>query len=171
MKCDSCSKLHNLSTGNHLILLLVSWRDFFSAFEHFAKKIFSISTLSLSINKKVEWNNRYLQMPITVKAMLPFCSDQDRSNSESTTRQFFQRSYVHALSNFATARTESSPLRVSVQFHLQVSLKASNLLYSLYYTEAHNEFLGPIYASLRTGNTASFDEWERWWAVGDTEFD
>ena len=35
----------------------------------------------------------------------------------------------------------------------------SNLsLYSLYYAEAFNELAGPIFASLRLGNTASFEE-------------
>ena len=35
----------------------------------------------------------------------------------------------------------------------------SNLLsYSLYYAEACNEFAGPIFASLRSDNTASFEE-------------
>ena len=49
----------------------------------------------------------------------------------------------------------------------------SNLsLYSLYCGEACNEFSGPISASLRTGNTASFEEMsQRRRTVGNTVFD
>ena len=49
----------------------------------------------------------------------------------------------------------------------------SNLsLYSLYHAEACNEFAGPISASLRTGNTAPFEEMsQRWRAIGNTVSD
>ena len=47
--------------------------------------------------------------------------------------------------------------------------KSNALLYSLYYTDACNEFAGPISTSLRPGNTASFEEMSRRWkAVGNT---
>ena len=43
------------------------------------------------------------------------------------------------------------------------------LLYSLYYAETCIECAGPISASLRPGNTASFEEMsQRWRAVGNT---
>ena len=36
--------------------------------------------------------------------------------------------------------------------------KSYLLLYSLYYAEGYREFVGPISASLRQGNTAPFEE-------------
>ena len=48
-------------------------------------------------------------------------------------------------------------------------MKKNLSLCSLYYAEACNEFAGPISASLRSGNTASFEEMsQRWQAVGNT---
>ena len=46
-------------------------------------------------------------------------------------------------------------------------------LYSRYYAEACNEFAEPISASLRTGNTALFEEMlqRRWRAIGNTVID
>ena len=45
-------------------------------------------------------------------------------------------------------------------------------LYSLHYAEAYNEFAGPIFASLRQSNSASFEEMlQRWRAVGNIVFD
>ena len=54
-----------------------------------------------------------------------------------------------------------------------ITPQRSNLsLYSLYYAEAWNEMTGPIYASLRPGNTASFEEvLQRRQAIGDTVSD
>ena len=55
---------------------------------------------------------------------------------------------------------------------LKKEIKSNLLLYSLYYTEAYNELAEPISASLRPGNTASFEEIsQRWRAVGNTVFD
>ena len=55
---------------------------------------------------------------------------------------------------------------------LLVKSKSNLSLYSLYYAEACNEFAGPISASLRPGNTASFEEMlQRWRAVGNTVSD
>ena len=51
-------------------------------------------------------------------------------------------------------------------------LKSNLSLYSLYYAEACNELAGLISASLRPGNTASFEEMsQRWRAVGNTVSD
>ena len=45
-------------------------------------------------------------------------------------------------------------------------------LYSLYYAEACNEFVGSVFASWHPGNTTLFKEiLQRWRAVGDTVFD
>ena len=45
-------------------------------------------------------------------------------------------------------------------------------LYSLYFAEACNDLARSIFASLRPGNPASFEEMlQRWRAVGDTAFD
>ena len=41
----------------------------------------------------------------------------------------------------------------------------------MYYAEACNEFSGPISASLRPGNTASFEMSQRWQAIGNTVSD
>ena len=74
-------------------------------------------------------------------------------------------------------------IRVQVRFDTLLPITAistvfefvdkSNLLfYSLYYAEACNEFAGPIFASLRLGNTAPFEEMlQRWRAVGNTVSD
>ena len=58
----------------------------------------------------------------------------------------------------------------SSSLFLRASVSKSNLsLYLLYYAEACNEIAGPISASLRPGNTASFEEMaQRWQAVGNT---
>ena len=46
------------------------------------------------------------------------------------------------------------------------------ILCSLYYAVACNEFAGPIFASLRPGNTSSFEEMsQRWRAVGNNVSD
>ena len=48
-------------------------------------------------------------------------------------------------------------------------IKSNLSLYFLYYDEACNQFAEPISASLRPGNTASFEEMSEWWrAVGNT---
>ena len=54
-----------------------------------------------------------------------------------------------------------------------ITLQRSNLsLYSLYYAEAWNELTGPISASLRPDNTASFEEvLQRRQAIGNTVSD
>ena len=53
-----------------------------------------------------------------------------------------------------------------------VKSKSNLSLYSLYYTKACNEFAGPISASLRPGNTTSFEEMsQQWRAVGNTVSD
>ena len=50
--------------------------------------------------------------------------------------------------------------------------KSNLFLYSLHYAEACNEFAGPISASLRPGNIASFEETsQRWRVVGNTVSD
>ena len=54
---------------------------------------------------------------------------------------------------------------------VQIKSKSNLSLYSLYYAEACNKFAGPISASLRPVNTASFEEMLlRWLAVGKTWF-
>ena len=51
-------------------------------------------------------------------------------------------------------------------------MKSNLLLYSLYYAEVCNEFARPISASLRPGNTVSFEVMsQRWRAVGNTVSD
>ena len=59
--------------------------------------------------------------------------------------------------------------------HYLFFIKSNQLnlsLYSLYYAEACNEFVWPTSASLRPGNTASFEEMsQRWQAFGSTVFD
>ena len=53
-----------------------------------------------------------------------------------------------------------------------VKVKSYYSLYSSYYAEAWNELTGPISASLRPGNTASFEKVsQRWQAVGNTVSD
>ena len=50
--------------------------------------------------------------------------------------------------------------------------KSNFSIYAQYYAEACNEFVGPISASLRPGNTTSFEEMsQRWRAVGNTVSD
>ena len=52
------------------------------------------------------------------------------------------------------------------------NFKSNLSLYSLYYAEACNELSGPNSASLRPGNTASFEETLlHWRAVGNTASD
>ena len=54
---------------------------------------------------------------------------------------------------------------------IKLNFKSTLSLYSLYYAEACNELVESIYASLRPGNTASFEEMsQRWRAVGNTVF-
>ena len=49
------------------------------------------------------------------------------------------------------------------------NIKANISLYSLYYAKSCSEFAEPISASLRPGNTASFEEMlQLWRAVGNT---
>ena len=51
-------------------------------------------------------------------------------------------------------------------------IKSNLLLYSLYHAEACNELAGPISASLRLGNTGSFEEMpQRWQTVNNTVLD
>ena len=50
-------------------------------------------------------------------------------------------------------------------------IKSNLSLYSLHYDEACNEFAGPISASLRPRNAASFEMLQRWQTVGITVSD
>ena len=67
---------------------------------------------------------------------------------------------------------ESLSTQIFIEFyecHKCVAVKSNLLLYSLQYTEACYEFAGPISASVRPGNTATFEEMsQRWRAVGNT---
>ena len=45
----------------------------------------------------------------------------------------------------------------------QLKSKSNHSLYSIYYAKACIEFVGNISASLRPGNTASFEEMSQWW--------
>ena len=54
----------------------------------------------------------------------------------------------------------------------QCGFKSNLSFYSLYYAEVFNELAGPISASLRPGNTASFEKMlQRWRAVGNSVSD
>ena len=60
----------------------------------------------------------------------------------------------------------------TVLFELAHKSKSNLSLYSLYYAEACNELARPIFASLRLGNTAFFEEMsQRWRAIGVTASD
>ena len=52
---------------------------------------------------------------------------------------------------------------LTFSFFEVVKLKSNVSLYSLDYAEACNELAGPISASLRPSNTASFEEMSRRW--------
>ena len=59
-----------------------------------------------------------------------------------------------------------------LELRLQNQIKSNLSLYSLYYTEACNQFAGLIFASLRPGNTAPFEEMpQQWRVIGNTAFD
>ena len=64
----------------------------------------------------------------------------------------FLRKKVATVATFDQTVFDPTGPDVEPQFFL------SPLLYLLYYTEACNEFAGPISASLRPGNRAPFDE-------------
>ena len=58
------------------------------------------------------------------------------------------------------------------QFFWSCQIKSNLSLYSLDYAEAGNELAGPISASLRPGNTASYEEMSRRWpAIGNNVSD
>ena len=62
------------------------------------------------------------------------------------------------------------PKIVSVRAYLLFIFESNLSVYSLYYTEACNEFLRLIAASLRLDNTVSFEEMpQQWRVVGNTQ--
>ena len=61
---------------------------------------------------------------------------------------------------------------VLISCFIYETYKSSLSLYSLYYADSCNEFAGPIFKSLRPGNTAYFEEMpQRLRAVGNTASD
>ena len=58
-----------------------------------------------------------------------------------------------------------------LEWQLRIICRSIISLYSLYYAEACNEFTGPIFASLRPGNTAFEEMSQRWRAVGNNVSD
>ena len=61
---------------------------------------------------------------------------------------------------------------MTFKHYVIIQSKSNLVLYSLYYAKACNELAGISSASLRPGNTASFEEMlQRWQAVGNTASD
>ena len=61
---------------------------------------------------------------------------------------------------------------MTFKHYVIIQSKSNLLLYSLHYANACNELAGLSSASLRPGNTASFEEMlQRWQAVGNTASD
>ena len=60
---------------------------------------------------------------------------------------------------------------LATKTHSTLQTKSNLSIYSLYHAEECNELAKPISASLRPGNTASFEQMSQWWpAVGNTVF-
>ena len=55
------------------------------------------------------------------------------------------------------------PILCRCEFNKSTVTKLNLSLYLLYYVEAYNEIAGPIFASLRPGNTVSFEEMLKRW--------